>query len=256
MMLRNQESLCSLGSLNFLYCQKLIKMLTYNECRDFANIDRPEGRVYNVPPGLYPSVTTVLKATANMNGINAWRAKIGEEEADRILEAASSRGTILHKYLEDFLIEYSKPTIDDARHFIKNSGLENEQLFIQQMVKSVIKQLLIHKYESLAQEFVVWDDELKIAGRCDNLGYWMGKLTLVDFKTARKEKPLAYVQDYFIQATAYCKAHNRMFPEQISRFVIIIANEQGGFQLFTGTPQQYIPNLRYRVKKYYEQKAY
>lgn len=229
-------------------------MLTYNHCKDYKNIDQPSGRVYDVPPGFYPSVTTVLKATANMSGIEAWRARVGEEEAQRILEAASSRGTILHKYLEDFFTEYSKPSLDDARHFIKYSGLEQEPLFIQQMVKSIMKQLLIHKYESIAQEFVVWDDELKLAGRCDNLGYWMGKLTLVDFKTARKEKHLAYVKDYFLQATAYCKAHNRMFPEQITRFAILIANEQGGFQLFTGTPKTYIPELRYRVKKFYEQK--
>lgn len=240
----------------FLNCQSKINMLTYNQCKDFQNIDKPTGRVYNVPAGLYPSVTTVLKATANTNGIDAWRNKVGEEEANRILEAASSRGTILHKYLEDFFIEYSKPTIDDARHFIKSSGLESELPFIQQMVKSMLKQLLLHKYESIAQEFVVWDDELKFAGRCDNLGYWMGKLTLVDFKTARKEKPLAYVKDYFLQATAYCKAHNRMFPEQISRFVILIANEQGGFQSFSGTPNHYIPDLRYRVRKFYEQTSH
>ena len=231
-------------------------MLTYTQCKDYQNIDHPTGRVYDTPVGLYPSVTTVLKATANMSGIEAWRNRIGEEEANKILEAASSRGTILHKYLEDFFIEYSKPTIDDARYFIKTSKLENEPLFIQQMVKSIMKQLLAHHYESIAQEFVVWDDDLKLAGRCDNLGYWLGKLTLVDFKSARKEKPLAYVKDYFLQATAYCKAHNRMFPEQISRFVILIANEQGGFQLFTGTPQHYIPDLRYRVKKYYEQKTH
>lgn len=64
-------------------------MLTYNQCKDFRNIDQPSGRVYDVPAGLFPSVTTVLKATANMSGIDAWRAKVGEEEADRILEAAS-----------------------------------------------------------------------------------------------------------------------------------------------------------------------
>jgi hypothetical protein len=231
-------------------------MLTYNQCKTFKNIDSVSGRVYETPVGLYPSVTTVLKATADMSGILAWRTKIGAEEADRILEAASLRGSILHKYLEDFFIEYSKPTIEDARHFIKQSELEKEPLFIQQMVKSIIKNLLAHQYESIAQEFVVWDDDLKLAGRCDNLGYWMGKLTLVDFKTARKEKALSYVRDYFLQATAYCKAHNRMFPEQITRFVILIANEQGGFQLFTGTPNKYIPDLRFRVRKFYEQKAH
>jgi genome maintenance exonuclease 1 len=227
-------------------------VLTYNQCKDFQNIDSVTGRVYKIPAGTFPSVTTVLKATADMSGITAWRARVGEEEADRILEAASLRGTILHKYLEDFFIEYTKPTIEDARHYIKHSGLETEPLFIQQMVKVILKHLIAYEYESLAQEFVVWDDELKLAGRCDNLGYCKGKLTLVDFKSARKEKQVSHVRDYFLQATAYCKAHNRLFTEQISRFIIMIANEQGGFQLFTGIPEQYIPELRYRVRKFYE----
>jgi genome maintenance exonuclease 1 len=229
-------------------------VLTYTQCKDFKNIDKSTGRVYETPDGLYPSVTTILKATADMSGINAWRERVGQEEADRILKEASSRGTILHKYLEDYFIQYSKPNIDDARRFIKNSGLENEPEFIQKMIKTLMKHMLEFRYESIAQEFVVWDNDLKLAGRCDSLGYWNGRLTLVDFKTARKNKPLAYVKDYFLQATAYCKAHNSMFDEQINRFVILIANEQGGSQLFTGTPKQYIPDLRYRVKKFYEQK--
>lgn len=229
-------------------------MLTYTQCKDFRNIDKDTGRVYDTPEGFLPSVTTVLKATADMSGIEAWKNKVGHDEAARILEAASHRGTILHKYLEDYFTEYSNPSIEDARYFIKHSGLESEPKFIQQMVKSLMKHMLEHRYSSVAQEFVVWDTDLGLAGRCDNLGYWGGRLTLVDFKTARKPKPLAYVKDYFLQATAYCKAHNSMFEEQITRFVILIANEQGGSQLFTGTPKQYIPELRYRVRKFYEQK--
>ncbi len=228
-------------------------MLTYNQCKDFKNIDSPLGRVYDTPSGLYPSVTTVLKKTANNPGIDAWRLKVGEEEADRILQEASSRGTILHSYLERFYLEYTEPNIEDARFFINNSGMSEEPIFIQIMIKNIMKYLLANNYKSIAQEFVVWDTDLKLAGRCDNLGYLNGVLTLVDFKSARKHKPLSYVKDYFLQATAYCKAHNRMFEEQIRRFVILIANEEGGFQTFAGSPSSYIPELRYRVKKYYNQ---
>ena len=226
-------------------------MLTYNQCKDFKNIDKSSGRVYDTPKGFFPSVTTVLKATANMAGIEAWKLKVGEEEAQRILTEASARGTLLHSYLERFYLEYSEPNIEDARNFIKTSGMESEAHYIQVMIKETMKHLLANNFRSIAQEFVVWDTELELAGRCDNLGYWQNALTLVDFKTARKAKQLAYVKDYFLQATAYCKAHNRMFEDQIKRFVIIIANEEGGSQIFTGNPSNYIPELRYRVNKYY-----
>lgn len=226
-------------------------MLTYNQCKEFRNIDSPTGRVYDVPGGPYPSVTTVLGATKNAPWLDKWRAKVGEEEAKRILEAASTRGTLVHQYLENLYTENNAPSWNDARNFIASSNLNNEPSHIIKMTKELMKHLLANNYKSLAQEFVVWDDDLKIAGRCDSLGYWNGKLTLVDFKTATKPKTTQLIRDYYLQATAYCKAHNRLFTEQIDRFVILIANEQGTSQIFSGKPANYIPSLRYRVRQYY-----
>lgn len=230
-------------------------MLSYNSCRDIKNIDSPTGRVYDTPVGMFPSVTTVLSTTADKTIINKWIAKIGQEEADRILKAASYRGTKLHSYLEQFLQEYSTPDIEKARKFVMDSCLTEEPEFIQTMVKNIMKILIGYKYTSIAQEFAVWDTDLKLAGRCDNLGYINNKLTLIDFKTSRKQKELRYVRDYFLQATAYCKSHNQMFPEQVTRFLIIIAVEDGTTQVFTGNPTKYVSELRYRVRKFYDKNS-
>lgn len=227
-------------------------MLTYEICKAFKNIDLETGRVYEVPNHRFPSVTTVLKHTADMSRIDNWRASVGEEEADRILHEASFRGTKLHSYLEIFYEQYSQPTIEQAREFIASSGLLSEPEHIIGMVKRMIQILVANRYRSLAQEFVVWSEELKLAGRCDSIGYFNDGFTLVDFKTARKEKPLAYIRDYFLQATAYCVAHNSLFEQQVNRFVIIIVNEKGTHQIFSGTPRQYLPELKYRVNKFYE----
>lgn len=227
-------------------------MLSYNSCRDIKNIDLPTGRVYDTPAGKFPSVTTVLSATADKTIINKWIAKIGQEEADRILKAAAYRGTKLHEYLEEFLQTYETPTLITARKFVSDSLLTTEPEFIQVMVKNIMKILISYKYTSIAQEFAVWDTDLKLAGRCDNLGYINNKLTLIDFKTSRKQKELKFVRDYFLQATAYCKSHNQMFTEQITRFMIIIAVEDGTTQVFTGNPTQYVSELRYRVRKFYD----
>ena len=230
-------------------------MLIYNQYKDYKNIDKETGRVYDIPPGLYPSVTTILSATANNPGIAAWKIRVGEEEANRIKNEAASRGTIVHQYLEDYCTDFPKGGAEDAKHFIENSKLHLELPFIQQMVKVIINQLVLNNYVSVAQEFVVWDTELKLAGRCDNLGYWNNSLTLVDFKTSKKIKPITFIKDYFIQATAYCKAHNQMFHDQIKKFVIIIANEEGGYQVIHGNPAHYVGELKYRVRTFYEKHA-
>lgn len=230
-------------------------MLTYNECKEFKNTDSPSGRTYSVPTGVYPSITTVLGATSDNGWLSAWRQKIGDEEADKILADASARGTKIHSYIEQLYTEYSKPTITDARKFFSELDITNEPDYIIKMAKNLTKILVDNNYHSIAQEFVVWDDELKIAGRCDSIGYWNGAFTLVDFKTARKKKSRAHITNYFLQATAYCKAHNRLFEEKVNRFVIVMVNEEGTSQIFTGTPNQYIPDLRYRVNKFYIKKG-
>ena len=169
-----------------------------------------------------------------------------------IKNAAAERGTILHNYLERFYEEYSSPSFQDAKNFIASSGLQDEKLFIQNMVKSLLKYLLANNFRSVSQEFVVWDNELELAGRCDGLGYWNDKLIVVDYKTSRRKKTRAQIEDYLLQATAYCRAHNQMFSDQVEAFAILIAIEDGNSQIFTGLYKNYEYALINRVAQYRE----
>lgn len=225
-------------------------MLSYEECKKVVNIDKSSGRVYDTPIGQFPSVTTVLGQTANKEWLKQWIERVGEEEAERIKNAAAERGTILHNYFETFYEQYPSPSIEDARHFIKTSGLENEKPFIQKMVKNLLKHLLANNFRSIAQEFAVWDRELEIAGRCDGLGYWNDQLIVIDYKTSRARKSRANIKDYLLQATAYCRAHNQMFENQVKAFVILIAVEDGTTQLFTGLYKNYEQELIARVNSF------
>ena len=58
------------------------------------------GRKYLVDEAPVPSVTTILSATKNSKGLDDWRRRVGNEEADRIMKNASSVGTEMHKVLE------------------------------------------------------------------------------------------------------------------------------------------------------------
>ena len=56
-----------------------------------------------------PSVTTVLGETKDKSGLDKWRKKVGETEADRISNLSMNRGTIMHR-----LIELYKGTSGDS----------------------------------------------------------------------------------------------------------------------------------------------
>jgi len=51
-----------------------------------------------------PSVSTVLAATVANDGLRFWRAKVGEEEANRVSSTAAAKGTLMHSAIEKFLV--------------------------------------------------------------------------------------------------------------------------------------------------------
>ena len=55
-------------------------------------------RVYVTPAGnVYPSITSILGSQPKP-GIESWRKKVGEEEADRIMKESSELGTMVHDH--------------------------------------------------------------------------------------------------------------------------------------------------------------
>ena len=70
-------------------------------------VDTPEGRRYATPDGQkLPSVTTVLSATTpeeKKQALNEWRNRVGHKKAQEITTEAASRGTRMHKFLEDYI---------------------------------------------------------------------------------------------------------------------------------------------------------
>jgi len=81
---------------------------------DLVTDTRETGRVYVAPDGSsYPSVTTVL-SIIHEESIKAWRAKVGEDEANKISHRASSRGTAVHDIIERYL--KNEDTTDHLPH--------------------------------------------------------------------------------------------------------------------------------------------
>ena len=195
-------------------------------------------RYYVTPEGnKYPSITTVLSAY-NLNAIMEWRQRVGEEEANKISRKASSRGTRIHKLCEDYLDnktpEFKSPL--DAETF--------------ETFKPVL-----HRIDNIhAQELRMYSDHLRIAGTVDCIGEFDGKLSVIDFKTARKLKNKEQIENYFMQAAAYAIMFEERFQIPVARTVIAIAVDEEEPQVFIEKRDNYVMSLL-NFRDLYEKKS-
>ena len=61
-------------------------------------------RIYDVAGDRRPSVPTILGATKDQQFLKDWKAKVGEQAAERIKNLSSKRGTSMHKFLEHHIL--------------------------------------------------------------------------------------------------------------------------------------------------------
>ena len=73
-------------------------------------------RTYDLEGQKLPSVTTILGQTKDQAFLDRWRAKVGHEEAERIKNLSSKRGTSMHKFIEKHItgcLLYTSPSPRD-----------------------------------------------------------------------------------------------------------------------------------------------
>jgi len=203
-------------------------------------VNTDSGRYYKTPTGaLYPSVTTVT-GLFGADAIKQWRARVGDQEANRISSQASTRGTRIHQLCENYLnnddIDTSKYTFDDV---------ENFRLLKQQLDTNIDN---IH-----LQEVRLYSDYLKMAGTVDCIAEWKGKLAIIDFKTARKPKNKEYILNYFCQASAYAIMYEERYNIPVSRIVILISVDNELPQVFEDYRDNYVKPLM-EIREKYKQK--
>ena len=149
-----------------------MKTFIHHDFGELIRDTRPDGtRTYKTPSGFsYPSVTTIT-GQATAEGIAKWRARVGNEEANRVSARASARGTRVHQLCEDYL----------------RLGEATPDIFDQEMFGS-IRPLLDQIDNIHCLETPLWSDHLQVAGTVDCIGEFQGRLSVIDFKTASKPK--------------------------------------------------------------------
>lgn len=190
---------------------------------------------YLTPEGKeYPSITTKLAATKDYSGLNFWKRHVGESVANYIMEQAGSVGTSVHKMIECYLNNVNSY----EKRLLVRAHFEN--------IKS-----LLDKIDNIHfTEIALFSDQLHTAGTCDVISQYDGVLSIIDFKTSRKKKQNAWIQDYFLQATAYALMYKEMSGLDIKQGVILITGEDGSLGEHIINIDDYVGILHERLQAY------
>jgi len=195
-------------------------------------------RFYMVTPSkLYPSVTTVT-GLLSQKGIEEWRQKVGDGYADAVQVRAITLGSELHKVVEIYM--NNKDPFKDHKNIIVRAHFEN------------IKPHIDRINNIRCQEGALFSHDLKLAGRVDCVAEFDGKLSIIDFKTSTKKKREDWIEQYFLQETAYAMMWSEMTTMPINQIVTIISGEDGSSEVFVKNSADYKIKLREIIKKYEE----
>ena len=203
-------------------------------------------RHYSLDGSNLPSVTTILKVTQSEEdkaAIEAWKQRVGHKEANRIKNDASSRGSSMHSYLEQYLL--GKFNLDLLDEEDRSKKMANE------IIDNGLKDKLSEVWGAEATVYFPG----KYAGTADCIGIYEGKESILDFKQSNKPKKEEYIEDYFLQVGAYSLAHNTVYNSKITQGVILICTVDRLFQDFKieGTDLvKYQNKFLERVEQFYQ----
>ena len=160
----------------------IVKKYDYHTVKQI-NLDGK--RLYEAPDGSKtPSVTTVLSATKDMTGLNAWKKRVGKDKAQQIVTEAAGVGTAMHANLERFLLGEKRQPGNNTVHVKANA-----------MAQQIIDKGLADVDEVWGIEQALYFPKL-YSGTTDLVGVYKGEPAIMDFKQSNKPKKLEYVDDY------------------------------------------------------------
>ena len=198
------------------------KAIKYNDKYNYVDATRTEehgSRLYDILGTRLPSVSTILGATKDQQFLKEWKAKVGEQEAERIKNLSSKRGTSMHKFLEHYVLGTG---YDDL------TGLGQEA---KAMAEKVIEIGLAPVEEYYGSEVTLYYPGL-YAGSTDLVCLHNGVETVVDFKQANRPKKKEWIEDYYLQIAAYAMAHDYVHNSTIQKGVIMVCTPDLYYQEF------------------------
>ena len=207
-----------------------------SELQDLRTENINGKRHYVTPDGnKYISITTLL-SNLSKAGIQKWRERVGEVEANKISTKASRQGTREHSICESY--------IKNEYGFLDGRMPNEIDMF------SSIQSLLDCIDNIHCVEGALYSDELKLAGRTDLIAEFNNELAVIDYKTSRKIKTWDMCHAYFMQGAFYAHAYEERTGIPINNITIIMAVENEKPLLFKETKDRWIEPLKSVIFKY------
>ena len=219
--------------------EKICEFAAHAEGLLDAEIVPGVGRIYSRGEKEYPSVTTVLSHVADPESkarLEEWRQAVGEEGAERITREACDRGTSMHSLIE--------------RHFKGEIDKEADKGELGWGLYRGLR-VFLENVEPIALEMPLWSDTLRVAGRTDCVGYYDGVLSLIDFKSSKREKRADEIKNYFLQCTLYAMMLYEQTGVECKQIVVLISSSEGMPQAFKRETRNYVKDAFNAVKCYH-----
>lgn len=208
----------------------------------YKEIETQEGktRFYLTPDGKYPSITSVLSVNKS-DGIQKWVDRVGKETAEVIKMRSANIGTTVHELTEDYLK-------NKLSNMVLMKQMPDRRFMFLKFRDTLNRIDNIHHLE-----IPLYSNILKVAGRCDCIAEFDGKLSIIDFKTSKSEKKEEWIENYFLQTTFYAMCVYEMFGVEIRDIVILITCRDGTQQVFQDKVCNWMKKLDKTIKKWYNQ---
>jgi genome maintenance exonuclease 1 len=127
----------------------------------------------------------------------------------------------MHKFLEDYV----------KTGIITESGSNPYSIQSHTMAKNIITQGLVNCTEYWGTEVPLYYPKI-YAGTTDLCGVHNGSDAIMDHKQSNKLKKREWIDDYFVQLTAYANAHNEVHGTKIRKGVIFMCTKDNIYQEF------------------------
>ena len=215
--------------------------MTFNHVEiDYPSLSREmiDGvRYYDTPNGKKLVSITSIISHYNREIFREWRARVGNDEANKITKQATSRGTDMHTCSEYYLRNLKIPEVQPLSEFL-----------FKQAKPDLDRIDNVHAIEQSLFSY-----ELGVAGSVDCIAEYDGELAVIDFKTAKKPKPRAWIDSHFVQCAAYACMLYEMTGIMVKKFVIIMSCENGEVKIYEEyNKRKYINLLSKYIREFVE----